>query len=85
MNITNYHCTTRFRSDIVHISEKEDGLRLCNNEQENTFYRLSEIHVYTNDNLITLYSNLCIDCLKELPNNVREKLIYNFVLAKIKS
>ncbi len=85
MNITDYYCTTRYRSNIVHIAEEEDRARLCNNKTEHTFYSLSQIHVYTNEEPIVLYSTLCTKCLKELPNNVREKLIYNFVLAKVKS
>ncbi len=85
MNITDYYCTTRVRSDIVHIAEGKDRTRLCDNETEHTFYPLSGIHRYTNLKPITLYSDLCTKCLKELPNNIREKLIYNFVLVKIKS
>ena len=86
MNITDYYCTTRYRSDIVHITKEEDGFILCNDYQtELTYYKLHKIHIYTNEEPITLYSNLCTECLKKLPNNVREKLIYNFVLAKLKS
>ena len=83
--IEDYYCTTRFRSDIIHITEKEDSKKLCNNKFERWFYPLSIIYKYTNEEPITLYSNMCKTCIKRLPNNVREEVIYNYVLAKLKS
>lgn len=82
--IEDYYCTTRFRSDIVHITEEEDGHRMCDKKHELTWYKLYYMHVYVDSIPTTLYSNLCIKCLKKLPDNVREEVIYNYVLAKIK-
>lgn len=83
--IEDYYCTSRYRLlDIVHITENEDGNRMCNNKHELTWYSLSTIQEYWDEEPITLYSDLCIKCIKKLPDNVREEVIYNYVLAKVK-
>lgn len=82
--IEDYYCTASWQTRKIHITYKkfQTCSTLCNSQLQLSSYHSLKTH----STLICYsdYTNLCKTCIKKLPNNVREELIYTYVLAKVK-
>lgn len=80
--IEDYYCTAAWQTEKIHINSKWGKIYKTSCGLQLISYHSLKIH--SSYIKYGTYKDLCKTCIKRLPDNVREEVIYNFVLAKVK-